>query len=153
VREMRNEGDDLDRRLRDLGAEPSEQLVDSLVSRVGGRRPRQWSRAAFVAAVVTLVLGTFFSFGGIGYAAAGANQGLSSVAHKVSAASSAGRQYNVKKPAAVGSVKAAVKAPVRAAKVQGQTLPFTGFSLLWTAVAGFALLLIGFGLRRHEERR
>jgi hypothetical protein len=150
VRGIWNEDGDLDRRLRELGAEPSAELLDSIAARVGVRR-RAWSRVAFVAAIATLVLGTFSSFGGIGYAAAGANQGLNTIAHSsVSALSSADRQYKPGKTSAVGHVKAA---PVKAVQVQGQTLPFTGFSLIWTAVAGFSLLLVGFLLRRREQGR
>jgi LPXTG-motif cell wall-anchored protein len=151
VRGIRNGDGDLDRRLRELGAEPSAELLDSIASRVGVRR-RAWSRVAFVAAIATLVLGTFSSFGGIGYAAAGADQGLNTIAHSsATAMSSADRQYKPGKASAVGHVKAA--GPVKAAKVQGQTLPFTGFSLVWTAVAGFSLLLLGFLLRRREQGR
>ena len=144
-----NEDGDLDRRLRGLGVEPSDELLDSIAARVGKRR-RAWSRVAFVAAVATLVLGTFSSFGGIGYAAAGADQGLSTITKSVSAMSSAGRQYKPAKTSVVGKVKAA---PVHVAKVQGQTLPFTGFSLIWTAVGAASLMLLGFLLRRREQGR
>jgi LPXTG-motif cell wall-anchored protein len=37
--------------------------------------------------------------------------------------------------------------------VKGQTLPFTGYSLVWTTVGGLVLLIAGFGLRRREQRR
>jgi LPXTG-motif cell wall-anchored protein len=37
--------------------------------------------------------------------------------------------------------------------VKAQTLPFTGLSLVWTAIAGFAMLLLGIALRRREQRR
>ena len=42
--------------------------------------------------------------------------------------------------------------PPAATSSSGGTLPFTGVSLIWPAVAAFALVGLGVGLRRHERK-
>jgi hypothetical protein len=144
----------LDRRLRGLRQEPREELIESIALQVGERRPRAWSRVAFAGALATLVLGTFASFGGVSYAASGAKHTLKAVATTTHVQSSAAKQYKPKVVAHVGVKHAAVARthPLNAA-VKAQTLPFTGVSLVWTAVGGFVLLLLGFALRRRERHR
>jgi hypothetical protein len=143
---------ELERQLRGLREEPGEELIDSIVARVGTRRPRAWSRSAFGAAFATVVLWTFASLGGVGYAAAGAHQTIKSVAKTTHVQSSASSQYSKTKVAHVAAAHVAKTRPV-AQVASAQTLPFTGYSLVWTAVGGFALLLVGFTLRRREQRR
>lgn len=149
----RNEDGDLDRRLSRLREEPSEPLLDSIVAGIGGRQPRAWSRGAFAAAVVTLIVGTFASFGGVSYAASGANEAVHAVSHTVRVQSSAEKQYKPAKTIRVASVHPTTKPVTPTVAVKAQTLPFTGYSLIWTAVAGFGLLLVGVALRRREHRR
>jgi hypothetical protein len=147
----KNEDLELEKRLRGLHEEPSDALLEALAARVGARQSHAWSKAAFLAAVVTVVLGTFASFGGVGYAAAGADQALNTVAHSAVVQSSADRQYKPKHAVHVGATAGVT---VQAAPpVKAQTLPFTGLSLVWTAIAGFAMLLLGIALRRREQRR
>lgn len=142
---------DLDRRLSRLREEPSDALLGSIAAGMGARRPRAWSRGAFAAAVATLIVGAFASFGGVSYAASGAHEAVHAVAHSVNVQSSADTQY---KPAKTIRVAAAHPSAAPATSpAKAQTLPFTGYSLVWTAVAGFGLLLVGFMLRRREQRR
>jgi hypothetical protein len=147
----KNEDLEFEKRLRGLREEPSDALLEALAARVGARQPHAWSKAAFLAAVVTVVLGTFTAFGGVGYAAAGADQALNAVAHSAVVQSSADRQYKPKPAVHVGATAAATTHAAR--PVKEQTLPFTGLSLVWTAIAGFAMLLLGIALRRREQRR
>lgn len=141
---------ELEKRLRDFREEPSDALLETLAARVGVRPKRAWSKAAFLAAVVTVVLGTFASFGGVGYAAAGADEALNVVARSAAVQSSADRQYAPKHAVHVGATAGVTHA---APPVKAQTLPFTGMSLVWTTVAGLAMLLVGIALRRREQRR
>jgi hypothetical protein len=124
-------------------------------SRTGSRR-RAPSQIAFALALTTFALGTFASFGGVGYAASSAvstaNVVKHAIAHKqVPSRTSAAAQYGpATAPAAVAPAQQTAAAGDVAA---GQTLPFTGLSLLSTAIVGFALLLAGILLRRRESRR
>lgn len=149
---FRGEDDrELERRLRGLREEPSNELIDSIAARVGTRRPRAWSRGMFAAAFATIVLGTFASLGGVGYAAAGAHQTIKAVAHTTHKQTSASSQY---KRTSVAHVAAAKTTPrLVPTAVKGETLPFTGYSLIWTTVGGLILLLAGVALRRREHRR
>lgn len=142
----------LDRRLRDLRQEPSEELVDAIAARVGARRPRAWSRVAFAAALATFVLGSFASFGGVGYAASGAKHTLQAVVRTTHIQTSAAKQYKSKQKPHV-AVRHTAAAQASAPKSAAETLPFTGVSLAWTVAAGLALLLLGLALRRRELRR
>src|SRR2546427_6654832 len=91
--------------LRNERAEPREEFVQALADRVGAERPAYrtaWSRLAFAGAASTMILGMFASFGGLGYAASGANSTYSVVKkavvqHKLSVdvrKSSASGQYD-----------------------------------------------------------
>jgi hypothetical protein len=160
---------DLEGALRGLRSEPRGDFVRALAGRVEDSRPRArhpWSRLAFAAAAATLVLGTFASFGGLGYTASGAAVTYHSVKqvlvkHKFSASihqSSAGSQYGgtpsvPKTPTgSVAGTDASNEASGVAAAAVSKTLPFTGFSLVGTAIGGVVLLTIGLILRRRERR-
>jgi hypothetical protein len=164
---------DLEAALRGRKPEAPEHLVDRLAQRVAADRPtarHAWSRLAFAAAVTVFILGTFASFGGLSYAANGASDTYSAVKqvvvkHKLKVSvhkSSASDQYpsspkhSVLRPPTAHTHGHKVKpkhAVMGAQVVQGDTLPFTGFSLIATAGIGFALFGSGIALRRRERRR
>lgn len=152
--QFRGEDDrELERRLRGLREEPSNELIDSIAVKVGTRRPRAWSRGVFATSFATVVLGTFASLGGVGYAASGAQQTLKAVAKTTHIQTAASSQYKHPKVVQVAAATKPAARPVGAVKAQTQTLPFTGYSLVWTTVGGLVLLIAGFGLRRREQRR
>jgi hypothetical protein len=124
-------------------------------NRKGNGAAARWSRAAFVAAFVVLVVGSFASFGGLSYAASGGTHALRTVAraatgHKVVVRnSSAASQYNTKPTGQVAGVhKTKTHKAVLAAPVKSGTLPFTGISLLVTVLLSLALTAGGFMIRR-----
>ncbi len=166
----RRDADGVEKALRAGRPEPSDELVDRLVRSVPVR-PRQWSRVSFAAALTVLMVGTFASFGGLGYAASSAEHTVSAVKrivvtskHKytVQIHSAARDQYGdtpvtkvVTKVKTVKTVKTIKVKPHTAgavASVKSGTLPFTGLSLLGTVLLG--LVFVGFGLllRRREAR-
>jgi cytochrome c biogenesis protein CcdA len=116
------------------------------------------SRTAFAAAVLTFIVGSFISFGGVGYAASSSSHAIHNVTHVAKSQTSAKNQYNhpktVTKPKPqTGSIKGSVtksagKPPTT--RPQG-SLPFTGLSLAFTAGLGFLLVIVGLGLRRIER--
>jgi hypothetical protein len=157
---------DLEATLRENRAEPPEEFVQNLADRVEAkRRPvhrTAWSRLAFAGAASTMILGMFASFGGLGYAASGANSTYSVVKqavvdHKLSVdvhKSSAAAQYPDNTPAAeppANNVAGETTGSAAGAVAGAQTLPFTGMSLLVTVLIGFALLTTGLILRRRER--
>jgi len=126
---------------------------------MGNRKGRgaaaRWSRAAFVAAFVVLVVGSFASFGGLSYAASGSAHALKTVAHVATGhkvvvhTSSAASQYDNKPTGQVlGVKKAKHHKAVLAAPVKSGTLPFTGISLLVTVLLSLALAAGGYFIRR-----
>ncbi|HEX9378935.1 MAG TPA: hypothetical protein VF872_05035 [Gaiellaceae bacterium] len=139
--------------------------MQSLANQVDAARPvsrTAWSRLAFAGAASTMILGMFASFGGLGYAASGANSTYSVVKkavvqHKLSVdvhKSSASGQYPGTPTPPTGNQVAgesAVKGSAAGAVAGAQTLPFTGVSLLVTVLIGFALLTTGLILRRRER--
>jgi hypothetical protein len=148
----------IDRRLASLRVQPRSELVDEIAARVGGPKAESpWPKLAYAASIAVMVLGTFASFGGLSYAASGGTKVADTVAkvaasHKVVVKSSASSQY----------AKAAPKGPLKPPTTPVQpvqqktlgaattgTLPFTGLSLLGTALLSFALMLAGFFLRRR----
>jgi hypothetical protein len=162
-------GRELETVLRQQRADARDEFVDQLSERLeAGSRPapRAWSRIALAGAASTFILGTVASFGGLGYAASGAEGTYHAVkqvavqhtlfvsVHK----SSASDQYSPKpkpkheakahKPAAASGV-AGVQASV--ARPSG-TLPFTGISLATTLLVSLALIAAGLLLRRRERR-
>jgi hypothetical protein len=145
-------GDEIERRLAAGRPEPSDELVGGVVRRLeAARRPRISSRVAFVAAAVTLLLGTVASFGGAAYADSNG---------AAAAKSSAADQYGEEKPAkpstpgGPGGVATGRTPPTAvAAGVQGGSLPFTGISLAVTTIVALGLIGTGVAIRRVERRR
>ena len=160
----------LEAELRSVRAQPRDEFVTKLAETVESRpAPRRaWSRVAFAGAVTTFILGTFASFGGMGYAASGAGStyhAVKQVAVKhtliVSVPKSSASDQYAPKPKPQKKHK---KHPTVAAGVAGQqaalnkgvnssgTLPFTGLSLLATLLVSLALIASGIALRRREAK-
>jgi hypothetical protein len=148
----------------DLRAERPEPRADFLlglakhVAESRPRRPRSASRLAFALALVTFVVGTFASFGGVGYAAEGAVSAVKVVKKAVAdkprvlSGSSAQAQYQPPPPPEIEEGEGAAAAPT-AQVAEAESLPFTGISLAITAALGLALLAAGLILRRAEKQR
>jgi hypothetical protein len=146
---------------RDLRAErpvPRTDFLVGLAKHVDQSRPRRRSasRIAFALSLVTFVVGTFASFGGVGYAAEGAASAVKVVKKAVAdgprvlSRSSAQQQYGpVEQPGPAEEEAAAAPA----AEVAAESLPFTGISLAVTVALGLALLAAGLILRRAERHR
>ena len=159
----------LDANLRSRRSEARAEFVAELSQRVlaepfAPRSRRTWSRVAFAAAASTFILGTFASFGGVGYAASGAKGTYHTVkqvavkhalivsVHKSSASDQYGPKPKPHKKHAVGGV-AGERGAVGVAGVRTSgTLPFTGLSLVATLVLSLALIATGLTLRRRERR-
>jgi hypothetical protein len=151
--------------LRAERAEAPDGLVEDIsgkVSTAPAYRRRAWSRVAFASAVSVFVLGTFASFGGLGYASSGASDTYSAVkkvavAHKLKVAvhrTSAADQYHpttTPAPFTPPSSNGPSSGVAAAVTTQGNTLPFTGFSLLGTFLASLGLIGAGIFLRRRER--
>jgi hypothetical protein len=160
---------DLEVRLRAIRAEPRHVFVRDLSERMIGsaetRSRRPLSRLAFAGGLITLMVGMFASFGGLGYAASGADNAYKAVtklatSHHVTVHHSAARaQYPGNPPKT--TVVAAAHEPQTASGVaaesavaaaaQSGSLPFTGFSLLATVLISAALIASGLLLRRRER--
>jgi hypothetical protein len=162
-------GPELEAALRSQRVEPREEFVEGLSRRVLAEPPavrRAWSRVAFAAAVSMFILGTFASFGGLGYAASGATGSYNAV-KQVAAKhtlivsvnkSSARDQYaptpkphKKKKHVAAGVAGQRGAVGVAGVRTSG-TLPFTGLSLVATLALSLALIITGLMLRRRERR-
>jgi hypothetical protein len=162
----RNDRSSLAEALRARRAAAPDELVERISARVAAapvRERRVWSRLAFASAVSVFVVGTFASFGGLGYASSGASHTYSAVkqiavGHELRVVvhkSSAAGEYNKPstKPSAFAPPSTSKPAGVNAAvKTSGQTLPFTGFSLLGTFLASLGLIGAGLFLRQRERR-
>jgi len=149
---------------RDLRAERPEPRADFLlglskhVAESRPRSPRRASRVAFALALTTFMLGSFASFGGLGYAASGAASAVK-VAKKVVKAdkprvlsgTSAQAQYGPAPAPEPAAQPQAVAQPAQA--VQTNQLPFTGLSLVFTAALGLSLLAAGLILRWREKKQ
>ena len=127
-------------------------------NRKGKGAASRWSRVSFVAAFVVLVVGSFASFGGLGYAASGGAHALGTVAHvatghKVVVRSSASDQYPTGQVAGAHTTKHHTHhKAVLAAPVKSGTLPFTGLSLAVTVLLSLALAAGGYFLRRAGRK-
>lgn len=137
------DSDGIERQLRSRRFEASDSFVESLSARVAPRatpRRHTGSRLAFAGAVSVFILGTFASFGGLSYAASGANGAY----HAVKAVPTGHLHFTVHKSSATGQYSSAPKPPKQApVQTQGTagvqavlgatktsgTLPFTGLSL------------------------
>ena len=158
-----NDVGDLEARLRSHRAEASDGFVDRLSQAVTTRpAPRAWSRLAFASAVSVFILGTFASFGGLGYAASGAAGTFHAVKQVASGKllvsvgkSSASDEYGQKpkphKAAPPVSATAGVQTSLGGVKPSG-SLPFTGLSLLATLLVSLAMIAAGLALKRRERR-
>lgn len=104
-------------------------------------RPGAW--LLFASAVVVVV--AVFSLSGPGIAL-GASQPSGQ------STSAAGDQYNKPAKVAASNTGSGSSTPPPASTSTGGTLPFTGVSLIWPAVAAFALVGFGLALRRHERK-
>jgi hypothetical protein len=142
--------DRIDKELRSAAPRAERDFVATLASEIPAPRPRR-SRTAFASAVAVIVLG-FAMFGGVGYAAEGA-QNVAGAAKKAVTKTSASDQYATSEP-----VQPAVTTEPQTVAVAGateqapkSTLPFTGLSLLGTVGIGIALIAVGFTLRRRER--
>jgi hypothetical protein len=152
----------LEARLRSARPEADEALVRNIAGALEPRRqPRAWSRVAFAAAFTTFLVGSFASFGGVGYAASGATSAvrtltkLATTKSVVVHHSAAADQYKPPKPPKEDQGPATETQGVQATQgVEAQgTLPFTGLSLLATALLGLAMITTGLALRRRERRK
>jgi hypothetical protein len=157
----------LEAQLRSYRVEPRDEFVTKLSQETVAARPmprRARSRVAFAGAVSTFILGTFASFGGLGYAATGAagayhaakqatsGHVLLSV-HKSSAADQYGPKPHKKtKPHKAQHAVTGVAGVQAAAVKSSGTLPFTGLSLLATFLVSLALIVGGIALRRREVK-
>jgi hypothetical protein len=156
---------DVDALLRLHRPSASSDFVAAVASSMPSKRPRgamPASRLVFVGALCVLVLGVFASFGGLSYAAHGISEGVASVKAAVTGPrvvheSPATDQYNTTPPpvgVAGGGVSGAGGGGGAAGTQPAATgdLPFTGFPVIFTTAIGFGLILIGFVLRRREQR-
>lgn len=121
-----------------------------------GHSKGRGSRAAFAAALITIVVGTFASFGGIGYAASGGVHAIRHLTHNSTVQTASHDQYSKPKvaPTVAAIVTAKTKpkaAPPAVVATKGQ-LPFTGLSLVPTAALGLFFIALGLMLRRREAK-
>jgi hypothetical protein len=151
MRSYRGRANHLDRQLRTGAPKADDAFVASLAAELPARRA-QGSRKAFASAIAVVVLGTFASFGGVGYAAEGATH-AASVAKDAVAKTSASDQYGSTKPVepAPPSEPPVRVAAATAASPPKSTLPFTGLSLIGTVGLGAALFVVGLAIRRREN--
>lgn len=140
--------DSIDRGLRSAAPKADEEFVSALAAEIPVA-PRRRSRAAFATAIAVLVLGTFASFGGVGYAAENASKAAGAAKAAVTSATD---QYGNTTPVpAPPPVNEEQVAGTSAAAEEQPTLPFTGLSLIGTVCLGAAMLAVGLVLRRRER--
>jgi hypothetical protein len=166
----KREHDPVERALHAGRPEARDELVAALASRSAAGRPvHRGSRVAFAVALTVFMVGSFASFGGVGYATAGAQDAVQSVTRIVTPAkqtrleardtSAAQDQYGnqtftppAAKPKPSVQIKVASASASQVAAESGE-LPFTGLGLGATALLGLTLLGLGAMLRRRENRR
>jgi hypothetical protein len=161
ARKRRRQAQHLEERLRSSRAAPPDELVARIESDISTRpAPTAWSRLAFAGALSALILGTFASFGGLGYASSGTTHAIGTLkmlaaTHKVEVQSAADDQYKPTPQAPATQVKGVSQAQTAgvAAATESQSLPFTGISLLGTVIVALALMTLGLVLRRRERSR
>ncbi len=162
---------DLEAELRARRVEPRSEFTQIIAERIRRETARpglyRLSRLSFAAAVSVFMLGTFASFGGLGYAASSTKSTLDAVKRvaaetgvSTETRSPAQTQYETEEEE-LGSVGEATARPSRAeagarpavagARTQ-EELPFTGLGLATTALLGGALTGLGFALRRSSRR-
>lgn len=165
----KKDSDGVESQLRSRRFEARDSFVEGLSARVAPRSSRRrhtGSRLAFAGAVSVFILGTFASFGGLSYAASGADGAYHAVKavptghlHFTVQKSSATAQYapTPKPPKTVapsqtqGVAGAQATLPATATKTSG-SLPFTGLSLATTAILSLVLIAAGLLLRRRERQ-
>jgi hypothetical protein len=142
--------DRIEKELRSAAPQAERDFVATLASEIPAPRPRR-SRTAFASAVAVIVLG-FAMFGGVGYAAEGA-QNVAGAAKKAVTKTSASDQYATSDPVqpAVTTEPETVAVAGATEQAPKSTLPFTGLSLLGTVGIGIALIAVGLTLRRRER--
>jgi hypothetical protein len=162
-RRWRSHKSDLETELRIARPRARAEFRNDLAEHVLASRPaavaRPWSRVAFAGAVAALMLGTFASFGGIGYAASGAGHTYKTVKTLVIKQrvtvhnSAASAQYQPPPPTIkdTGSVAGDQSGTGGVQAAAAGTLPFTGFSLLATVLVSLGLIATGLMLRRRER--
>ena len=155
----------LESRLRELRAEARDEFVADVTATVSARPVgrRVGSRVAFASAVAVFILGTFASFGGLGYAASGAAGTYHAVkkvavgkglyVHKSAARSQYSSPKETAKPKVTQAGVAGVQQRVQSGVKSSGTLPFTGISLASTLLLSLVLIASGIVLRRRERRQ
>jgi hypothetical protein len=157
---FRRKDDDLARVLRADAPVPDEDFVASLARAVSAGAPtprRRRSNVVFAAGLAVVMVGSFASFGALGFAASGAQSAATAARDAVAKRTSADDQYGTTKPltppkTGTASAKQSKPRPAQGSAGAGTTLPFTGLSLVGTGILGLALLGTGVALRRREKR-
>jgi len=149
-RSLTRRADQLDGELRAAAPKAGGEFVTSLAAEIPAARARR-SRTAFASAFAVLVVGSFASFGGVGYAAENAGNAVNAAKSVVVAKTSATDQYGTFEPVKPATDPNVVVKGVSAKAPTKSTLPFTGLSLIGTVGLGVALIAVGFALRRREN--
>jgi len=128
---------------------------------------RAWARFAFSLAVAVVVAGTYFSLGGYSFAERGPAKIVSAAknaaTHKTAPVrktdSAAADQYTQPRSGVAGAARVQSSGVLGATHqsgtaprvTSGTSLPFTGFSLLSTAVVSIIFVIAGWALRRRAR--
>jgi hypothetical protein len=161
--------------LRRHKPKPREDFVHSLAQELGGgarvRRLHALSRVSFAAAITVFIFGSVGAFGGLGYAASGAEEAAEAVkqvlvpkkqAVKVVKNSPAQDEYEeddeeeeIEVERATREVVRSVETPPAPLEVteEREELPFTGIALGTTLAFALGLIALGIALRRMARAR